>query len=216
MKKLSFFILILVAANSFAQNQNEFRVGMGIDFLNTPSLSDYINQSNFSSVDDLSDFSSAVHFSAEYGRMLSSNYQVAVEVGYLIYSYTVSDVLGQYEMAYNLILPSILNYYVISGNGYNFKFGGGAGLRLLSADETLPGTGSATNYSSTGFGFILRAEGNTQLSGDLYAHIGADVRYDINGEPENNGEKLFNNVANENVNFNTLSFGVKLGVSYYF
>ena len=113
-------------------------------------------------------------------------------------------------------MPSILGYYVLNGTGYNFKFGGGAGVRLLSVDESLPGTGSSDNYSSTGYGFILRAEGNTAIAENVYAHIAADVRYDVNGEPENNGENLYNVVYKENVNFNSLSFGIRLGISYQF
>ncbi len=113
-------------------------------------------------------------------------------------------------------MPSVLNYYVLNGNGYNFKFGGGAGIRFLSLNESLPGTGSTVNYSSTGFGLILRAEGNTAIAQNVYAHIAADVRYDLNGEPKNNSKNLYNRVLKENVNFSSLSFGIRLGISYQF
>ena len=109
---------------------------------------------------------------------------------------------------------SVLNFYVLHGDGYSFKFGGGAGLRFLSADEKLPGTTLTTTYSSTGYGVLLRAEGNTLLGGNIYAKIAAQAGYDINGEPKNNGQHLGN--ANEAVNFNSLSVGLSLGVSYIF
>jgi len=115
-----------------------------------------------------------------------------------------------------VIMPSILNYYVLYGKGYNFKFGGGVGVRFLSVDESLPPTGSTENYSSVGYGFILRAEGNTAIAENVFAYIATDVRYDVNGEPKNNGEYLENNVYEENVNFNSLSFGLRLGISYQF
>jgi hypothetical protein len=50
----------------------------------------------------------------------------------------------------------------------------------------------------------------------VYAKISVQARYDINGEPEDDGTPLINNIAKENVNFNSLSVGLSLGVSYIF
>jgi hypothetical protein len=36
-----------------------------------------------------------------------------------------------------------------------------------------------TNYTAMGAGFVLKAEGNTLLSDNLYALIGVDLRYDL-------------------------------------
>lgn len=214
MKKILIpLFVIVVTIFSFAQKQNEVRASMGIDFVSVPSLKDYIDQLQY---EQLTDFNSAVNFSASYGRMISESYQLQAEVGYLLYSFTASGLNGQYDLTYSLIMPSILNYYVLNGKGYNFKFGGGVGARFLSVDESLPGTGSTENYSSVGYGFILRAEGNTAIAENVFAHIAVDARYDVNGEPANNGQKLYNIVYKENVNFNSLSFGVRLGISYQF
>ena len=214
MKKIliSFFVIIIFVS-SFAQTPNEVRGSMGIDFVSIPSLKEYIDQLQY---EQLTDFNSAVNFSGSYGRMISESYQLQAELGYLLYSFTSSGEDGQYDLTYSLVMPSILNYYVLNGTGYNFKFGGGIGARFLSVDESLPGTGSSDNYSSIGYGFILRAEGNTAIAENVYAHIAADVRYDVNGEPDNNGENLYNVVYKENVNFNSLSFGIRLGISYQF
>ena len=84
----------------------------------------------------------------------------------------------------------------------------------MSVDETRNTSVAKTNYSSVGFGTILRIEGNTLLGGNIYANIGADIRYDVNGEPENaQGKNLVNIIQNENVNFNTLSIGVRRGIT---
>jgi len=214
MKKILIsFIVIIAFVSSIAQTQNEVRGSMGIDFVSIPSLKEYIDQLQY---EQLTDFNSAVNFSGSYGRMISESYQLQAELGYLLYSFTSSGEDGQYDLTYSLVMPSILNYYVLNGTGYNFKFGGGIGARFLSVDESLPGTGSSDNYSSIGYGFILRAEGNTAIAENVYAHIAADVRYDVNGEPDNNGENLYNVVYKENVNFNSLSFGIRLGISYQF
>jgi hypothetical protein len=108
-------------------------------------------------------------------------------------------------------------YYVLIGNGFNFKFGGGAGPRFVSVSENKKWQGTEESFSSIGFGALLRVEGNTALAENVYANIGLDLRYDLNGEPENSsGDKLVNNVKGENVNFNTFSMGIKLGISYLF
>lgn len=212
-KHLTTLFVMIISILSFAQTPNEVRGSMGIDFVSIPSLKEYIDQLPY---EQLSDFNSAVNFSGSYGRMFSESFQLQAELGYLLYSFTSSGTDGQYDLTYSLVMPSILGYYVLNGTGYNFKFGGGAGVRLLSVDESLPGTGSSDNYASTGYGFILRTEGNTALAENVYAYIAADARYDVNGEPENNGDKLYNPVYEENVNFNSLSFGIRLGISYQF
>ncbi len=209
------FIVFIFSGFSFAQT--ELSASMGINFISSPSLYDYINQNYIQSGGSILDgFNSSIIFSAEAGYNISKTYQPAIEIDYMINSYTLSDLNGQYEMSYGNIMFSIMNYYVIAGDGYNFKFGGGGGLRFLSADEKRPATGVTQTFTSVGYGFLIKAEGNTLLGGNVYAKIGAQASYDLNGEPEFNGMTLHNNVANENVNFNSLSVGLSLGVSYIF
>lgn len=216
-KNILFTLTVLSCQISISAQQNQLRVSMGIDFINSPSLIDYINQSNFSSDgSQLPSFNTAVNFSVEYGKLLNENFQLSIELAYLLYSYNASNINGRYDISYDLIMPSLMAFYVVSGKGYDFKFGGGAGIRFLSVDETLPASARSDNYTSTGFGAIIRAEGNTLLGGNVYANIITDIRYDINGEPKGNTGNLRNNVLNENVNFNSLSVGIKLGVSYFF
>lgn len=217
LKNILLALTVLFCQISISAQQNQLRASMGIDFINTPSLIDYINQSNFASDgSQLPTFNTAVNFSGEYGKLLNENFQLSVELAYLLYSYNASNINGRYDISYDLIMPSLMAFYVVSGKGYDFKFGGGAGMRFLSVDETLPASARSDNYTSTGFGAIIRAEGNTLLGGNIYANIITDIRYDINGEPKGNLGNLRNNVLNENVNFNSLSVGIKLGVSYFF
>lgn len=215
--KKHFLITFILFSVSFSSAQTELKVTMGINFISIPSVTDYINQSNLSS-SDVGTFSSAVIFTGEVGQFLNSNFEMGIEVPYQIYSYNSNTFdFGQYDLTYNSILPSVMAYYALVGKGYNFKFGGGVGPRFNSIKETKKSIGSEVDYSSTGFGIVVRAEGNTILSENLYANIGLDIRYDINGEPsDNNGNTITNNVLNENVNFNSFSAGVKLGISYLF
>lgn len=216
MKKTTILFLLIILSD-FSLAQIELKGTMGINFLSFPSLQDFINENYAPSDAQLGTFNSAVIFTGEVGKFIGKDFELSLDIPYQIYSYTENVGLGQYELAYNSVLPSVMAYYVLLGNGYNIKFGGGAGVRFISVKESKKWQGTEDSFSSIGFGGLLRMEANTALAENVYANIGADLRYDINGEPENSGgNKLVNNVKGENVNFNTFSLGVKLGISYLF
>lgn len=206
---LTFLIVVVLSAISFAQNPNEVRASMGIDFVSVPKLKNYLEVIN---QERLSDFSSAINFSGSYGRMMGPNSQLEIELGYLLNSHNFNLTGGTYDLTYSLIMPSVLYNYVLTGTGYNFKFGCGAGVRVLSITEKLPGDPNNYDYSKIGYGFILRAVGNTSIAENVFAHIGADIRYDVISEtsPTIEGNTI------GDVNFNSLSVGIRLGISYQF
>ena len=213
--KKHLFITIILLSNTLAFAQVELKGTMGIYFASIPSMQDYINQSGLaSSNNQLESFVSSVVFAGEGGLFLSKSFEITLEVAYQLYSFSDVKPQGKDELSFNNLMPSLMGYYVLSGDGYNFKFGGGAGVRFVSVDETRNISVAKTNYSSVGFGIVGRIEGNTLLGSSIYANIGADVRYDVNGEPENNAAPLRNNLLNENVNFNAFSVGVRLGITY--
>jgi hypothetical protein len=206
---LTLIISCLTLATSYSQY--ELRAGMGINFGSTPSLKDYINQ--IAGYQEWGSFNSAIVFSGELDYSVSPTYELGLEVGYLLNSVTFST-FGTYDFTYHIIMPTVTSYYVIKGDGYNFKFGGGVGIRLVSADESQPATPSAINYTSTGFGFLLRIAGNTRISNNFYAFIGGDLRYDLNGDLKD--WNAYHSSDYNQVNLNTFSAGVSLGVTYTF
>jgi len=215
MKKTLLTIYILIIGSPlFAQI--DFRAGMGINFVSTPLLKDYLNQSYASFEDELGSFNSSVSFAGEAGYFINPNFQIALEASYFLNSFTFGTTIGQYELNYGIVAPTIIAYYIIPGSGYYFKFGGGAGLRFLSVDEKQPGSPVVDNFTATGFGLLLKGEANTSLGGGVYANIGGDIRYDANGVPEDDGKPLTNSILKEDVSFNSLSFGVHLGITYKF
>jgi len=214
--KSFFLILIMIFGSSKSQAQYSVRASMGIDFANTPSLNDYINQTFPVDGNPLNDFNTAINFSGEVGYSVTNTFQIGLELSYLLNSFNYSNELGKFELDYKVISPSLLGYYVLNGTGYNFKFGGGFGIHFVNVDLSFPGTTVITNYSNTGFGFILRTEGNTLLGGNFYANIGADLKYDINGSPKSGSSNLYNNISRENVNLNSLAVSLRLGIAYIF
>ncbi len=210
---ISFQILLLTI-----QAQIDISAGMGLNFLTSPSFKDYIN-ANFAPVNDqLQSFKSSVEFVGEGAYSISNNFQIGIEYGLQLDSYsTSSGRAGFYEAKYTQHKPSVIAYYVVPGEGYKFKFGGGVGLRLLQMEEQLANSPTPIDYSATGFGFLFKAQGHTLLSGNFYATVGADLRYDMPGEPESSsGNKIIDASVNDSVNLNMFSVGVKLGVSYFF
>ena len=215
MKKILLFSSILIFTKILFP-QTELKATMGVNFISVASMQDYINQTYAPYDAQLNTFNTAVIFSVEGGYFLSQKFEMSVEIPYQIYSYNTTIVgAGQYNLSYDELLPSVMAYYVISGTGYNFKFGGGVGPRFVFVTEEKKWQGTSEDYSSIGFGGLLRIEANTSLADNIFANIGIDLRYDVNGEPENdNGKTLYNIVETQNVNFNTFSGGVKLGISY--
>ncbi len=211
MKKI---ILIFVLFFSISiKAQYEITAGMGLDFINSPTFTDYVNVNFALQSDRLSSLNSAIEFYGEFDYELSPSIELGLDYSNLIFSFNTASYVGTYDISYVQYKPSVVVYYQIPGEGYKFKFGAGIGPRFVSLDEKLPYYANSTNYTTTGYGFLLRAEGNTLLSGNMYANIGLDLRYDLAGEPEGD-HILINKVLNENLNLNSVSFAIKLGISY--
>lgn len=213
-KFLSIALLLLFSTGIKAQI--DVAGGMGISFVNNSSLKDYINI-NFAAGDNISTFYSTVEGFAEVDYLVNKNFQIGLDYSYQYYSYNTSyGGIGQYKLSYANHKPSLVAYYVISGDGYKFKFGGGVGPRFLDLDETLPSTISSTEYSKTGFGLLGRIQAHTLLSGNVYANVGMDARYDSVGEPEDSNGNILGQLSNEVVDLNSLSISIRVGVSYFF
>lgn len=207
------FVIVLWALPVSAQ----FSVhgSLGLNFTTVPEIVDYINANFASPGEKLGSVQSAPEFSIEAGYRFGDN-EVAVECAYELNSYNYSVFLNPYKFEYGEFMPSVIYYKVIAGEGYRFRFGAGVGYRYFTADETLPVTTVATTYTSSGYGVLLRASANTALGSNAYAFIGADIRFNKLGAPENNGRKITSVVSPDPVEPNSLSAGIKLGIAYEF
>ena len=190
--------------------------GMGINFSSTASLNDYINALN--PTNRISTFNSNIEFYGEVGYNYSNNMIFGLDYSYSIYSYNNDYYgIGKYEIAYNLHSPTLMAYYVLKGEGYKFKFGGGLGIRYLLFKQTLPQSNVPSDYSTTGFGILLKAEGNTALGKNVFATIAVTLKLDYPGVPKNGGKPLSFNDANiQEVDVNSISGGIRLGLLYTF
>lgn len=210
MKKVLVIFFLIPLLQIYAQW--DFSASMGLDFKYASSYRDYIN-ANFPSANKLKSFNSSVNFSGEVGYRTSQFFQLGFEYSLVIDSYsTLIGAGGVYDISYFLHRPSLIGYYVLAGDGYKFKFGGGLGLRFVSLKEEIF---TETKYNATGFGLLLKSEANTMLGGNLFVLLGLDVRYDLPGDLSSGENKKITNFANsENVNLNTISIGIKVGITY--
>lgn len=212
MKKVILVLFILAASNNFAQI--DLTAGMGISLLNNSSLTDYINSNFAPPGEKLADFNTVVNFMGEGTFPINEKFDIGIEYAYSIFSYNTSyGGFGNYDLTYGKHMPTIVAYYVVKGDGYKFKLGGGAGMRVVSLTEKIT---IEESFSTLGAGMLLRAEGHTKLSGNFYASILGSFRYDLPGEPKDGNNMLVDNISKTNVNLNAISFGLTLGVSYFF
>jgi len=213
-KKIILALLIFIAISSI-KAQADVVGGMGISFIYNPSLNDYLEYTWAD--EEVQPFSSTVEFYGEVDYTISPKYQLGFEYVYSLYGYSSFKYNVNYKLDYSHHKPSLLGYYVISGEGYKFKFGCGLGLRTVLLFESIGTTeAGAQKFSTTGFGILGRIQGHTTLGGNFYANIGSTIRYDAPGEPANGENKLYDTLTNENVNINSFSVSVNIGFSYFF
>ena len=218
MKKilLPVFSFVLLTNTIFAQI--DVVGGMGINLVYSPSLNDYINF-NWTT-ENIADFSTAVEFYGEVDYSITEKFQLGLEYVYVLWSYNTSLFIGgNYNLDYIHLKPSLLAYYVISGEGYKFKFGGGIGVRGAKLTESIGTTiEGSQEFSVLGVGILGRVQGHTKLGGNFYANIGGTIRYDAPGDPtsDESDNPLYNPITKEAVNLSCFSVSLDIGISYFF
>ena len=143
-KLLNLVILFVFYSNLWAQV--DLATGMGISFVNSSSLNQYL-ENNWAS-EDVNAFNSSAEFFLELNYSISPSFQLGIEDVYTLYSFNNTVGFMNYELEYGQHKPSLLAYYIMSGEGYKFKFGGGAGIRIVDLSEKKIIT---ENYSTIGF-----------------------------------------------------------------
>jgi hypothetical protein len=212
MKKTFLVFVFLSCTQIFAQL--DVSASMGLDFKSSPTFKDYINMNFAKGNDQLASFKSAVAFTTEADYKLGNNFALGLEYNLQIDSYnTAVGSGGIYEISYSLHRPTLIAFYILPGQGYQFKFGGGLGYRYASLKEKIY---TSTDYSASGLGVIVKAEANTLLSKNLFALIGGNFRYDFLGDVSDGTHKIINNSTGENLNLSSISFGIYLGLTFTF
>ncbi len=208
MKRVLLLLAGLLIIGGNAYSQISVSGGMGVNYTGTSSLIDYLDKYYSIPGDRPANGYTTIEFFFEADYNAKEHLTLGLDYAYRFYSYSAYVNYFNYEMSYNVHAPSLMCYYTIKGKGYQFNFGGGAGVRFASLEETKFPLGKA-NYSLTGGGLLLKAAGNTALSEHFYALISGTIKYDIYG-------KTRSETAPEDIDLTSISAGVNLGLSYYF
>jgi len=169
-------------------------------------LRDYLNI-NYMGTAQLNSFQSSVEFGFEAGyRVMPTQY--GIEAAIELNSFSG---IGGYDLSYTIYKPSLMYYRVYEGEGYQFKIGGGAGPRFLSATERIS---YETIYRSTGWGVVGRADASTKLSDISFAYVGVELRYENLPVPSNASGNIGQSSAYGSPKFSAFSAGIKLGVLF--
>ena len=179
MIKKYFILAMFLLAFQSMQAQVDVVGGMGISLVYNPSLNDYLDLR--SPGEEVQLFATTAEFYGEIDYSTSEKYQLGVEYVYTLFDFG-STYAGNYTLSYAHHKPSLLAYYVISGEGYKFKFGAGAGVRIVNLTENII---VDEEFETVGFGLLLRAQGHTKLGDNVYANIGTTLRTDFTGVPSN-------------------------------
>jgi hypothetical protein len=218
---LSLLVLFLFQAGStsslFAQETKQrsnitVAAGMGVSYINPFDLVDYMNQFTSQKVPD---FSSAVEFFIAPETCLSEDFNVKLEYAYLLKTQNIVGSFGSYSFDYSFHMPTVLLVYVIDGEGFYVKIGGGLGYHFGAMTSLTPSSADENRYTSTGLGLKLELMGNTAFGESLYGLIGADLRLDFVGRLKDAAGRN-PMIGDRPVKLNFASAGIKFGLAYYF
>ena len=188
--------------------------GMGVSYINAPNVVDYLNR-YASQADRVADFTPAVEFFVAPELSLSSTLVLRVEYAYLLKSYSLSGLGGVYSFEYSVHMPTAVLDYLLKGDGFYVKVGGGMGYHFGKFSYLFPNSNSEARFTGNGIGFKLELVGNTAFGESLYGLIGGDLRLDYIGalkDDSGNGPSQ----ATGNVKLRFASAGIKFGLVYYF
>jgi hypothetical protein len=204
----------LLAQEESPRSSAAFSAGMGVSYLNAPNVVDYLNK-YASQADRVADFTPAVEFFVAPELSLSSTLILRVEYAYLLKSYSLSGLGGVYSFEYSVHMPTAVLDYLLKGDGFYVKVGGGMGYHFGKFSYLFPNSNSEARFTSSGVGIKLELMGNTAFGESLYGLIGGDLRLDYIGalkDDSGNGPSQ----ATGNVKLRFASAGIKFGLVYYF
>jgi hypothetical protein len=174
-------ICLVGTTNAWGQGKNEdlrfvqVSMGLGVGAHSAPSLVDYISTT---SGQRLNDFASASEFFLTPEVQVTDDLSLAVEYSYLIKSYNVDPA---WEFSYAVQMPSLLVHYLLPGEGYWLKFGGGVGYASGTFTERYSVSGAEASYDASGFSLKAEAVGNTRFDEHFWGSIGLDLRWVFGG-----------------------------------
>jgi hypothetical protein len=196
----------------------DITAGLGIAAQSAPLAANYINALAQPTLDQRVDqFNSVAEFYIMPELQVSKEWSTAIEYSLLVKSYSITSSSGflRTDISYEVHMPSVLVHYLIFGEGFRLKLGGGVGYHFVKFDQTFSTTGVGESLRSNGVGFKLDAIGNTKFDETFYGSIGIDLRWDFPGTLSRGTEAA--PIARSGPDLPKMTFfnaGVKFGVTF--
>lgn len=192
--------------------------GMGVSANSAPSIVDYVNAVAQPPFDQRADeFSASTEFFVVPEYQISDEWSIAVDYSYHLKSYGFDSQsgAGRMEFTHSVHMPMVVVHYLIPGQGYWLKVGGGVGYHVGSFTESFLGVGQETTLRATGFGTKLEAVGNTVFDDHFYGSIGLDLRW-VFGSTFKTPSGQTKSYLNFTPQMSFFSVGLKFGVMVLF
>jgi hypothetical protein len=191
--------------------------GMGINAHSAPSTADYISTVlQLHEPNKIGDFTSAIEFFVTPELQVSDDLSLALEYSYLVKSYNLSSTAGPgiSEFSTSIHMPTAVVHYLIPGQGYWLKLGGGVGYYFGSFSQMLYGSGQIETFRASAPGVKLEAVGNTMFDESFYGYIGIDVRWGFD-EPFARDDGSVPSYQGAAPSLGFFNLGLKLGVAMF-
>ncbi|MBM4161862.1 MAG: hypothetical protein FJ217_12300 [Ignavibacteria bacterium] len=209
------------AQSSGGEPANRFfniTVGMGVGAHSAPSVADYVNAvAQPRTGQRLDEFTSVIEFFVAPELQMAEEWSAALEYGLLLKGYTLDDQSGylRSDFSYQVHMPTLLLQYVLFGDGYRLKLGGGLGYHFVRFNQSYYAYGSEETFHAGGVGLKLGAVGNTQFDETFFGSIGVDLRWDFLGAlKRGDGSEVIDRVTNTVLKMNCFTLVVKFGVMF--
>jgi len=194
--------------------------GLGVGVQSAPSVVNYINAIAQPGISQkLDQFNAVPEFYLVPELQVSKEWSVGIEYSLLTKSYSLTDASGfsRTDISYQVQMPSVLLHYLVLGEGFRLKLGGGIGYHFVKFDQNFGSTGTGETLKSQGPGFKLDAIGNTKFDETFYGSIGFDLRWDFLGTLSRSGASA--QVQRSGPPAPAMTFfdaGVKFGITFQF
>ena len=183
-------IVLLVSAplTTFSQKEAngqrfiQITGGLGVSAHLNQSIANYINALTYPSPDQkVSDVSSASEFFVVPEIQVDDEWSVGLEYSYLLKSYSVETGFP-WDFTYSAHLTTLFAHYLVPGDGYWLKFGGGIGYAFGNLREQFIQTGAEESSRASGPALKIEGIGNTKFDEHFWGSIGLDLRWVFAGK----------------------------------
>lgn len=184
---------------------------MGISALSAPSVVDYVNSASQAPTSEkISEFFSVTEFAFTPEIRVAKAWSVGADYMYRLKSLAVTSQGSQSRFEISGHHLGLVAHYLLEGETYLVRIGGGAGVVLGTFSEALFGSPLYTEFSVRGGSLKLEAVGDTKFDDHFYCTIGADMRWVFGGTYRDGGREA--QVGEVKAGVSSFSLGLKLGI----